>query len=185
MSKPYLSPSQQVQHLISRKGLIIRDVAYAERKLTDIEYTSLIGGYKTPFINPMTRMYEGSTTFEDVLELYLFDKELRLITFAMLNTVEGIFFRQWIVLVDTQVQSPSLNGNELKTIIIPLFRLGYQPQAGGVLQHILNDASIRQFCLQPLNATAQCLLGDTLAVLPPATMTCGAWRTARLPSTGT
>ena len=88
MSKPYLSPRQQVQHLISRKGLIIRDVAYAERKLTDIEYTSLIGGYKTPFINPMTRMYEGSTSFEDVLELYLFDKELRLLTFAILNTVE-------------------------------------------------------------------------------------------------
>jgi len=88
VSKPYLSPRQQVQHLISRKGLIIRDVAYAERKLTDIEYTSLIGGYKTPFINPMTRMYEGSTSFEDVLELYLFDKELRLLTFAILNTVE-------------------------------------------------------------------------------------------------
>ncbi|MBQ9253057.1 MAG: Abi family protein [Clostridia bacterium] len=88
MSKPYLSPRQQVQHLITRKGLIVRDTAFAERKLTDIEYTSLIGGYKTPFINPMTRMYEGSTTFEDILELYLFDKDLRLLTFGALNTVE-------------------------------------------------------------------------------------------------
>ena len=59
MSKPYLNPIQQVQHLITRKGLIVRDTAFAERKLIDIEYTSLIGGYKTPFINPMTRMYEG------------------------------------------------------------------------------------------------------------------------------
>ena len=48
MSKPYLSVPDQVKNLTSRKGLIINDIPYAQIKLTDIGYFSLIGGYKTP-----------------------------------------------------------------------------------------------------------------------------------------
>ena len=88
MSKPYLTVSQQIQHLINKKSLIVTDVAYAEQKLTDIGYCSLIGGYKTPFINSMTRKYTSNTTFEDVFCLYQFDKGLRMLTFEYLNAVE-------------------------------------------------------------------------------------------------
>ncbi|WP_049945193.1 hypothetical protein [Butyrivibrio sp. AC2005] len=67
MSKPYLPYGQQIQKLIHDKGLIINDINYAERMLTDIGYFSLIGGYKNLFINPMTRKYVGGTTFEDII----------------------------------------------------------------------------------------------------------------------
>ena len=88
MAKPYLDINQQIQNLISNKGLIINDAAYARQKLTDISYVSLIGGYKVPFINPMTRKYVGNTTFEDIVALYKFDKDLRLLTFGCITTVE-------------------------------------------------------------------------------------------------
>jgi len=88
MSKPYLSYAQQIQKLINDKGLIIHDTAYAERMLTDIGYFSLIGGYKSPFIDPMTRQYVNNTTFEDVVALYHFDEELRQLTFSYLIKVE-------------------------------------------------------------------------------------------------
>ena len=44
MAKPYLTYAQQIQKLTNEKGLIVKDIAYAERMLTDIGYFSLIGG---------------------------------------------------------------------------------------------------------------------------------------------
>ena len=88
MAKPYLNVDQQIQNLVSRKGLIVNDVPFAKRKLTDISYVSLIGGYKVPFIDSMTRKYVGDTTFEDIVALYRFDKDLRLLTFGCLTTAE-------------------------------------------------------------------------------------------------
>ena len=88
MIKPYLNYSDQINLLSQSKGLIIADIPYATQRLTDIGYFSLIGGYKTPFINPMTRKYEARTTFEDVVALYQFDKSLRSLTFDYLNIIE-------------------------------------------------------------------------------------------------
>lgn len=88
MYKPYLNYDQQIQKLISQKGLIISDRYYAKQMLIDIGYFSLIGGYKTPFINPMTRKYEIPTKFEDIVALYQFDKDLRQLTFGFLIDIE-------------------------------------------------------------------------------------------------
>ena len=73
MLKPYLDINQQIQNLTQNKGLTVSDTAFARQKLTNIGYFSLIGGYKTPFINPMTRMYNTGTDFADIYALYLFD----------------------------------------------------------------------------------------------------------------
>lgn len=88
MIKPYLNYSDQISLLSKSKGLVIADIRFATQMLTDIGYFSLIGGYKTPFINPMTRKYERSTTFEDIVALYQFDEPLRSLTFDYLNIVE-------------------------------------------------------------------------------------------------
>ena len=56
--------------------------------LKNIGYFPVIGGYKTPFINPMTRVYQNGTTFEDVLALYSFDRELRDTFFRSLCEIE-------------------------------------------------------------------------------------------------
>ena len=85
MTKPYLTISQQIHKLSNDKGLIINDHLFAENMLTNIGYFSLIGGYKSLFINPMTRRYELNTTFEDIVALYQFDDELRHLTFKYLS----------------------------------------------------------------------------------------------------
>lgn len=88
MSKPFLTYQQQLQKLITEKHLIISNTAFAEQKLRDIGYFTLIGGYKTPFQDPATRHYRPGTTFEDVYALYQFDNDLRELVLHHLNLVE-------------------------------------------------------------------------------------------------
>ena len=71
---------QQIDILKNQKGLIISDETITKESLINIGYFSLIGGYKYPFKNPMTRKYIN-TTFEDIYALYKFDRELRELTF--------------------------------------------------------------------------------------------------------
>lgn len=88
MAKPFLTYEKQIDKLVNEKHLLIRDYDYAKSVLTDIGYFSLIGGYKTPFIDPMTRIYQNNTTFEDVLALYQFDLSLRELVFKYLCQIE-------------------------------------------------------------------------------------------------
>ncbi len=89
MSKPFLTYQQQIQKLTIDKHLIISNVLLAEEKLKDIGYFTLIGGYKHPFRDPMTRQYLENTTFEDILALYQFDYQLRQLVFQYLCKIEG------------------------------------------------------------------------------------------------
>lgn len=88
MSKPYLSIEQQLRNLVNNKHLIIDDEAAAKEALVDIGYFSLIGGYKSSFINLTTHKYEIPTSFDDILNLYRFDEKLRELTFAYLSKIE-------------------------------------------------------------------------------------------------
>ena len=49
MAKVFFTYAQQLYKLEHEKGLIINDKQYAEKKLKEISYYSLIGGYKQPF----------------------------------------------------------------------------------------------------------------------------------------
>lgn len=89
MAKPFLTYPQQLNNLTARKGLIINDASMAETALHQVGYFSLIGGYKTPFINPMTRIYKPGTSFDDVLALYEFDKDLRHLVFKYICEIES------------------------------------------------------------------------------------------------
>ena len=88
MSKPFLTYDDQIKKLTDDKQMKIADPAYAKTILKDIGYFSLIGGYKTPFIDPMTRVYQNDTSFEDVLALYQFDLSLRELVFKYLCQIE-------------------------------------------------------------------------------------------------
>ena len=59
LTKPFLTYNSQLYKLTNEKKLIITDRVKALQILKDIGYFSLIGGYKTPFINPMTRIYQN------------------------------------------------------------------------------------------------------------------------------
>lgn len=88
MSKPFLTYQQQLCKLIIDKRLIIKDSTLALEKLKNIGYFTLIGGYKKPFRDPMTRIYINNTTFEDILALYEFDNQLRELVFHYLCQIE-------------------------------------------------------------------------------------------------
>lgn len=93
--KPFLTYDQQIDKLTNEKHIIINDEPSVRIALKRIGYFSIIGGYKTPFINPMTRIYENDASFNDVQALYYFDRELRNIFFRYLCEVE-VFMRQLI-----------------------------------------------------------------------------------------
>lgn len=86
--KPFISYSNQLNVLTQKKQLNISDLLYAERKLHDIGYYSLIDGYKDIFYNPMTRTYEKGTNFTDIVALYEFDENLRFLVFKFICRVE-------------------------------------------------------------------------------------------------
>lgn len=86
--KPFLTYEQQLHNLIHQKKLLIADSQYAISKLHDICYYSLIDGYKSLFYNPMTRIYEVGTRFEDIVALYDFDENLRSLIFQYICHIE-------------------------------------------------------------------------------------------------
>lgn len=88
MLPPFLTYDEQIDKLIKQKKLIIIDRELALNTLKNIGYFPVIGGYKTPFINPMTRVYENDTEFSDILYLYNFDQDLRNIFFKTLCMLE-------------------------------------------------------------------------------------------------
>lgn len=87
--KPHLSYQNQIDLLKSR-GLIIHDESYAITKLKHISYFRL-SAYFLPFQSTKDTFNHG-TTFEQIIDLYHFDKELRLLTFGAIEKIE-IFLR--------------------------------------------------------------------------------------------
>ena len=88
-SKPHLSYLEQIELLKSR-GLIINDTQYAILKLKHISYFRL-SAYFLPFYSEENTFKTG-TTFEQIIEVYHFDKELRILTFSAIEKIE-IFLR--------------------------------------------------------------------------------------------
>ncbi len=88
MSKPFITYTMQVEKLKNEKNLIITDNDFAVQSLQNISYYALIGGYKQPFIDIHTRKYMNTVCFEDIVDLYEFDEELRGIFFKYLCRVE-------------------------------------------------------------------------------------------------
>lgn len=66
-TKPFITYSEQINNLIKKKHLDISNRSYAENKLLNIGYYSLIDGYKDIFYNPMTRTYEKVRTLQILL----------------------------------------------------------------------------------------------------------------------
>ena len=98
-TKPYLTPAQQIQLLQSR-GMEVSDIAKAEAYLSRIGYYRL-SAYWYPFRTygkvtlPNGKIqrnvkddFQPGTRFSDCLDLYVFDKKLRLLVMDGLERVE-------------------------------------------------------------------------------------------------
>lgn len=85
-NKPSLSHEQQLDQLIQR-GLICADRAEVIHHLKNINYYRL-GSYWLPFeLDHDSHTFRPGSSFADVLQLYIFDRELRLL---MLDAIERV-----------------------------------------------------------------------------------------------
>lgn len=82
--KPLLY-TQQID-LYKSRGLTIDDEQKAERYLNEISYYRL-SAYALPF-QKVKDTYDEGTTFQNILDLYLFDRELRLLVFDAIERIE-------------------------------------------------------------------------------------------------
>lgn len=100
MTKKATTIEQQI-HLLEKRGLLISDKDKAREILQDIGYYRL-GFYLFPFEKTYPNLYRRSheyvkgAKFEDAVNLYYFDFDLRLILMRYLNRVE-IAFRNYII----------------------------------------------------------------------------------------
>ncbi|MBN2782353.1 MAG: Abi family protein [Campylobacterales bacterium] len=87
--KPHFTYQQQIE-LLKERNLVINDEPFALEKLKLISYYRL-SAYFLPFYSSKNRFIDN-ITFEDIIELYHFDKELRILTFNAIEKIE-IFLR--------------------------------------------------------------------------------------------
>jgi abortive infection bacteriophage resistance protein len=93
-AKPALSFTEQVTVLQGR-GMIVDDPARAEFYLRHLNYYRL-GAYWLPFeADHASHTFRAGTRFEDVLNLYVFDRELRLLLMDALERIEVSARTQW------------------------------------------------------------------------------------------
>ena len=77
---------EQIENLKSL-GLIIENEEYAKKILNDISYFRLIKAYSLGF-KPKNGKYQEGVTFEQIVELYLFNANFRQVTFAEIEKIE-------------------------------------------------------------------------------------------------
>ncbi|MGM5032683.1 Abi family protein [Tardiphaga sp. 803_E3_N1_3] len=93
-SKPYLTVKDQLA-LIKSRGMIISDEALAESYLNKIGYYRL-SGYWYPYreakqvagITKVLDDFKSGTKFSEIVDLYVFDKKLRLVFLDVIERIE-------------------------------------------------------------------------------------------------
>ena len=93
-NKPAISISQQIAQLESR-GMSFKDKSVAEKALRSLNYYRLSGYwmYWEDCRNP--HHFKSGTCFEEILELYEFEKSLRQFCFEGISRIEVSFRTQW------------------------------------------------------------------------------------------
>lgn len=105
--KKALSIEQQLQFL-AKQGLIIEDYEKASQVLSVISYYRFSGyllPFKTPHNHDSVRSFKGEVTFDQVWQLYQFDRELRLLVIDAIEKIE-VAFRTAITNVTSVAFSP-------------------------------------------------------------------------------
>jgi len=95
--KPSISIPDQIA-LLKRRGMTIADEAAAEHYLRFISYYRLRAywlPFEVPAENDGDHAFREGTSFEDVLMLYVFDRQLRLLVLDAIERVEVALRAQW------------------------------------------------------------------------------------------
>ncbi len=96
--KPPTSAWQQIE-LLRQRGLYIPDEARAERYLNAIGYYRL-SAYFIPFEQvdmgtPRQHLFKNETEFEQIIDLYIFDRKFRLLVMEAIERIEIFVRAQW------------------------------------------------------------------------------------------
>lgn len=93
-TKPPLTVDEQIEQL-QKRGMAIPDLGRARHYLTHINYYRL-GAYWLPFeADHVTHRFEPGTRFDEVLKLYVFDRELRLLVMDAIERLEVSLRTHW------------------------------------------------------------------------------------------
>lgn len=93
-AKPATTYAQQVAQLRQR-GMVIDDPAQAELYLQHLNYYR-IGAYWLPFeADHASHLFRPGTHISDVMNLYIFDRELRLLVLDAIERIEVSIRTQW------------------------------------------------------------------------------------------
>jgi abortive infection bacteriophage resistance protein len=84
--QPAMNVDEQIENL-KRLGLVINDEEYAKRILGDISYFRLIKAYELG-LKKKNDCFDGNTTFEQIVELYLFNANFRQLLFSRIEQIE-------------------------------------------------------------------------------------------------
>ena len=84
--QPSMTIDEQVENLKSN-GLIVEDEDYAKKILNDISYFRLIKAYSLN-LKAKNGKYGDKVTFEQIVELYLFNANFRQIIFPQIEKIE-------------------------------------------------------------------------------------------------
>jgi abortive infection bacteriophage resistance protein len=98
MKRPFNKPPKTYQdqlELLKSRGMTFADEAEACFYLEHLNYYR-IGAYWLPFeANHATHQFKSGTSFEEVLELYIFDRELRLLVLDAIERIEVSVRAHW------------------------------------------------------------------------------------------
>jgi abortive infection bacteriophage resistance protein len=86
-SKTSTTIQQQID-LLQQRGLIIKDTAQAEHFLSNISYYRLAGYWWPMQSDKVSHTFKPNSKFEEVVALYNFDRELRILIFDVIERIE-------------------------------------------------------------------------------------------------
>ena len=85
--KPPLSIGEQIKRLQER-GMTITNISLARKYLTHISYYRLAGYWWPMYADKETHQFKSNSQFDDVIALYNFDHELRMLLFDVIEKIE-------------------------------------------------------------------------------------------------
>ena len=103
-SKPALSIEQQLDLLI-RRGMLVGDRAAGLQHLQHISYYRLRAywlPYEVPAANAGDHAFEPGVSFESILDLYSFDRKLRLLVMDAIERVEVSMRARWVYVMSVR-----------------------------------------------------------------------------------
>ena len=86
-NKSWTDIGSQIQKL-RKRGMIIEDKALAEHYLMNVGYYRLVGYWWPMQADKVTHFFKPGSKFENVVGLYNFDRELRLLLFDVIERIE-------------------------------------------------------------------------------------------------